>query len=57
MIGVPALLEKARPVHEVVKVDVFIPGCPPPADAIYYVLTQLLAGKAPNVSEVTRFGK
>ena len=57
VIGVPALLEKARPIHEIVKVDVFIPGCPPPADAIFYVLTQLLEGKVPNISEVTRFGK
>ena len=57
VIGVPPLLPKARPLHEVVKVDVFIPGCPPPADAIYYVLCQLLEGKTPNVCEVTRFGR
>ena len=57
VIGVPALLEKARPLHEVIKVDLFIPGCPPPADAIFYILTQLLEGKTPNVSEVTRFGR
>jgi NAD-reducing hydrogenase small subunit len=33
---VPALLPRARPVHEVVKVDVFVPGCPPSADTIFH---------------------
>jgi NAD-reducing hydrogenase small subunit len=43
-------------VHEVVKVDLFVPGCPPPADAIHYVISELLAGRTPNVGSVTRFG-
>jgi NAD-reducing hydrogenase small subunit len=29
----------------VVKIDYFIPGCPPPADAIWSVLVALLTGK------------
>ena len=53
----PKLLERVRPVHEVVKVDVFVPGCPPPADAIWRVLTDLLAGQTPPVAQLTRFGK
>ena len=53
---VPALLPYARPVHEVVKVDVFIPGCPPSADVIYYALTELLEGRQPDLSPRTRFG-
>jgi NAD-reducing hydrogenase small subunit len=53
----PKLLERVRPVHEVVKVDVFVPGCPPPADAIWKVLTDLLAGQTTDVSAVTRFGR
>jgi NAD-reducing hydrogenase small subunit len=53
----PKLLDRVRPVHEVVKVDIFVPGCPPPADAIWTVLTDLLAGKTTNVSAVTRFGR
>jgi len=54
---VPRLLEVVRPVHSVVKVDLFVPGCPPPADAIFYVLTELLAGRMPDLSGKTRFGK
>jgi NAD-reducing hydrogenase small subunit len=53
----PVLLDRVRPVHEVVKVDVFVPGCPPPADAIWKVLTDLLAGQTTDVSAVTRFGR
>ena len=52
----PKLLERVRPVHEVVKVDLFVPGCPPPADAIWRVLTDVLEGRTPPVSQVTRFG-
>jgi NAD-reducing hydrogenase small subunit len=53
----PVLLKRVRPVHEVVKVDVFIPGCPPPADAIHSILNDLLAGREPQVSTLTRFGR
>ena len=53
---VPALLPKSRPVHEFVKVDVFVPGCPPSADTIYFVLMELLAGRIPDLAAKTRFG-
>jgi NAD-reducing hydrogenase small subunit len=53
---VPRLLPKARPVHEFVSVDVFVPGCPPSADTIYFVLTELLAGRMPDLTKLTRFG-
>ncbi|HVT88332.1 MAG TPA: hypothetical protein VHD56_05735 [Tepidisphaeraceae bacterium] len=53
----PVLAEHSRPVHEVVKVDVFVPGCPPPADAIYFVVSELLAGRIPDAGALTRFGK
>lgn len=53
---IPPLLPYARPVHEVVNVDVFIPGCPPSADTIYFALTELLAGRTPELSAITRFG-
>jgi NAD-reducing hydrogenase small subunit len=53
---VPALLPKSRPVHEFVKVDVFVPGCPPSADTIHFVLMELLAGRTPDLAAKTRFG-
>ena len=53
---VPALLPTSRPVHEFVKVDVFVPGCPPSADTIHYVVSELLAGRSPDVGLKTRFG-
>jgi NAD-reducing hydrogenase small subunit len=53
---IPALIEKARPVHEVVKVDVFIPGCPPSAETIFLALSDLLADRVPDMAKLTRFG-
>jgi len=53
---IPKLLAKVRPVHEVVDVDVFVQGCPPSADAIFFVLTELIAGRKPELSQATRFG-
>jgi NAD-reducing hydrogenase small subunit len=53
----PPLLARVRPVHEVVRVDVFVQGCPPPPDAIYYALTELVAGRMPDMSQYTRFGR
>jgi NAD-reducing hydrogenase small subunit len=53
---IPRLLLYARPVHEVVAVDVFVPGCPPSADVIYYTLNELLEGRQPELSSRTRFG-
>jgi NAD-reducing hydrogenase small subunit len=55
-VGVPALLDRVRPVHEVVPVDVFVPGCPPSADTIYQVLSELLAGRVPTLGGVAHFG-
>ena len=53
---VPALLENSRPIHEFVTVDVFVPGCPPSADTIYYVVTGVAGRPQPDVSQKTRFG-
>ena len=53
---VPPLLSYARPVHEVVAVDVYVPGCPPSADVIFYAVTELLDGRQPALSSMTRFG-
>jgi NAD-reducing hydrogenase small subunit len=46
---VPALLERVEPVHQVVYVDYFLPGCPPPAERIKAVLVQVLSGSAPKL--------
>jgi NAD-reducing hydrogenase small subunit len=54
--GVPKLLSRVRPVHEIVPVDVFVPGCPPSADTIYHLLRELLAGRTPNLAGTTHFG-
>lgn len=43
---IPLLLDKVHPVHEVVKIDYFLPGCPPSADTIWTFLNELIAGEA-----------
>lgn len=53
---VPPLFRRVRPIHEVVKVDMFVPGCPPSAEAIWKVITDLLEGHQTNVTDYTRFG-
>ncbi len=45
----PLPLDKVHPIHEVVKVDYFLPGCPPSGDAIWKFLTDLIAGRTPHL--------
>ena len=53
----PTLLERVLPVHEVVHVEYFMPGCPPPADRIKAVVGQLLSGVEPKLEGVNlKFG-
>jgi NAD-reducing hydrogenase small subunit len=52
---VPMLLPTSVGVHKVVPVDVFLPGCPPPADVIYETLLRLL-GVATPPERPLRFG-
>jgi NAD-reducing hydrogenase small subunit len=54
---VPTLLDMVIPLHEAVKVDYFLPGCPTPADAIYEMLKALIEGREIKIHELTRFGK
>ena len=54
---IPSLLPQVMPVHHVVHVDCFLPGCPPSADVIWQALTELLDGTVPNPARLARFGK
>lgn len=42
---IPRITDKVYPVHEVVKIDYFIPGCPPDGDTIFKVLDDLVHGR------------
>jgi NAD-reducing hydrogenase small subunit len=53
---VPMLLPMATPINQVVKVDVFLPGCPPSADLIHDALIDLIEGRVPDTAG-SRFGR
>jgi NAD-reducing hydrogenase small subunit len=42
-------LDHVTGVDKVVKVDLFIPGCPPSADTLFYAISELLAGRTPVI--------
>jgi NAD-reducing hydrogenase small subunit len=54
--NVPALLRRAVPVHEVVKVDVHVPGCPPRPETIFFAIGELLEGRKPIFAPHVKFG-
>lgn len=55
---VPTLLNQVQPVHRVVPVDIYLPGCPPSATRIRAVLESLLRGEKPQLEgrEFIKFG-
>jgi NAD-reducing hydrogenase small subunit len=55
---VPELLEQVLPLHEVIPVDLFMPGCPPDAHRIRATLEPLLKGEKPVMEgrEMIKFG-
>ncbi len=42
---------RVRALNEVVPVDVFVPGCPPDPDVIFYVLSELAQGRKPEIKD------
>lgn len=53
----PPLTERVRPVHHLVPVEYYLPGCPPPATHIRAVLEALVAGREPHLEGVQiKFG-
>ena len=47
---IPIILDRVYPAHEVVKIDAFLPGCPPSADLIWEALTALVEGRPLNLT-------
>lgn len=53
----PVLLPKVLPVHQVVPVDVFVPGCPPDPERIWAAVSALLQGQAVRLDQnMRKFG-
>lgn len=46
---IPMILDRVYPLHEIVKIDYFLPGCPPRADLIWEALSALLSGREINL--------
>ena len=45
----PIILDKVYPCHEVVKIDAFLPGCPPPPEVIWEALVAISEGRPMNI--------
>lgn len=43
---IPKLLDRVYPCHEIVKIDGFLPGCPPRAELLWEAINLLIAGKS-----------
>jgi NAD-reducing hydrogenase small subunit len=53
---VPALMKQARPVRDYVKVDLYLPGCPPSSQAISGAINSLLEGRKVEPDSKQKFG-
>lgn len=54
--GLPQLSKQARPAHDFVKVDVCVPGCPPPTKVLAELLNSVLEGRKPDINAKIKFG-
>lgn len=50
----PELLPRVLPLHQVVEVDAYIPGCPPDPERIWAALSALLKGEPVQLTEDQR---
>jgi len=46
----PIILDRVYPLHEIVTIDAFLPGCPPSADLIWEALTAIIEGRPLNLT-------
>lgn len=52
----PIILDKVYPLHEIVKIDYYLPGCPPRADLIWQAVVALVTGDTLNIPyELVKF--
>jgi NAD-reducing hydrogenase small subunit len=52
---IPALIPKVLPLHQVITVDAFLPGCPPDPDHIWAVVSALLQGGPVRLTQEMRY--
>ncbi len=51
----PALIPKVLPLHQVIHVDAFLPGCPPDPEHIWKAVSALLEGQPVRLTQEMRY--